>query len=189
MNKALLKKALISSILFLGHWAFGGPIFKFEKIQSYWPTSCNAKEINTRKDSQTFSVAGLHAVNGRILTAHLKDPSAVIITGEAYGYTCERLSSDTESFVWRPHPISQNPNVRVYVQSKFETYFRVSFTDPFKFYIEVPAEKFFTPQDFKLIQEGKNPKHNRFSLVYVAFDDHGNALPWTASYEFKFQFE
>ena len=111
----------------------------------------------------------------------------MVIEGESYGHTCERLAADSNTYIWRPQPISQNPNLKVYLQSKFETFFQVYFSDSFKFFIEVPTDKFFTPQDLKLLEKGKSPKHNRLSLVFVAFDNDGNALPWTASYEFRFE--
>jgi hypothetical protein len=187
MITSTLKNTAMLISLFSGQIAFGSTEFKFEKVHSYWPTSCNIQEMSLRKDSRTFAAAGLHAVSGRITKAYLENQTSVVIEGETYGYTCERLAPESSNYIWRPQSISQNPNIKVYLQSKFETYFQIVYSDFFKFSIEVPAEKFFTAQDLNLVEQGKSPRHDRFSLVFVSFENDGNAFPWTASYEFKFE--
>jgi hypothetical protein len=67
------KHTALTMTLFVSQLAFGGSDFKFEKVNTYWPVSCNIQEMSLRKDSRTFAVACLHAVSGRISKAYLKD--------------------------------------------------------------------------------------------------------------------
>ncbi len=152
---------------------------KIEKVQPFWPASCDAN-FDTSRKYLSYQYAGIHAVNGRIKKAEITAQSTVSIEGSYYGYTCERVKGpkiESESapkhFIWRPAFLRNNRNVEVYIQSKFETFFKLDLIDDHQFKIEIPLDQFFSAEDLRAVMRGENPRNNRFHLVFVLLTDEG----------------
>jgi hypothetical protein len=152
---------------------------KIDRIQPFWPASCDSNFDPNRK-YLSFQYARIHAVTGRIKKAEITSQSTVSIEGSYYGSTCERIKgprpeheSAPKNFIWRPAFLRNNKNIEVYIQSKFETFFKVDLVDDQQFKMEIPLDQFFSSEDLQAVLSGQSPKNNKFHLVFVLLTDEG----------------
>ncbi len=163
--------------------AFAQQEMRIDRIQPFWPTTCDSS-FDPNKKYLSFEYAGIHAVSGRIRRAELTPLSTVRIEGSYYGSTCERIrgprserDSAPSNFIWRPAYLRNNKNVEVYIQSKFETFFKIDLLDDHQFTMDIPVDQFFSAEDLRAILRGEIPKNNKFHLVFVLVTDEGLVPP------------